>query len=103
MHCTTVPITLTIIFLIFSKICASENLYHLAWIIFAAFFSHHIRDATRRGLWFYKMGSTDPIPYYLYVLLTMIMPYVIAFAMNNFNIKSNVISDRNVMHNVYKV
>lgn len=43
-------------------------------MIVCAFLSHHIRDASRRGFWIYPFGHTHPIPYYLYILLTFIVP-----------------------------
>lgn len=44
-------------------------------ILLAAFATHHVRDATRRGLWFYPYGSTAPIPYVVYIVLTCMIPY----------------------------
>lgn len=66
----------------------SSNLYHFAWIIFAAFASHHTRDATRRGFWFYHLGSTPPIPYFLYVFMTMAIPYFVSYLMKMFYVDS---------------
>ncbi|XP_064214056.1 transmembrane protein 267 [Tribolium castaneum] len=42
-----------------------------------SFVSHHTRDATRRGFWFYPFGSTPPIPYFLYVGMTCFLPPVV--------------------------
>ena len=40
--------------------------------------SHHLRDADRRGVWFYApFGSIPPLPYELYVLLVVLLPLVI--------------------------
>lgn len=47
-------------------------------VISCAILSHHIRDGTRRGLWIYPFGSTPNVPYYGYVLLTMILPHLFA-------------------------
>lgn len=47
-------------------------------VIACAVLSHHIRDGNRRGLWIYPLGSTPSIPYYGYVLLTMILPHLFA-------------------------
>ncbi|XP_011687275.1 PREDICTED: transmembrane protein C5orf28 isoform X1 [Wasmannia auropunctata] len=66
LHCTTVPILLWILFISLSSSFHSPLLEHTSWVILAAFLSHHIRDGTRRGLWFCPFGSTRPIPYYLY-------------------------------------
>lgn len=46
-------------------------------MIFCAFITHHIRDATRRGLWFLLYGHTKPIPYWIYVSLIILLPWFI--------------------------
>lgn len=46
-------------------------------ILLTAFISHHTRDATRRGYWFYPFGSTPPLPYAVYVIVTCTLPYII--------------------------
>lgn len=48
----------------------------------ASFMSHHVRDGNRRGLWFWPFGSTQPIPYYLYLSICMVLPYFIQWIMN---------------------
>lgn len=35
----------------------------LSLMVFVAWFTHHIRDAYRRGIWFGSLFSTPPIPY----------------------------------------
>ncbi|KAH0554473.1 transmembrane protein 267 [Cotesia glomerata] len=85
-HCTTLPIIIWAVLLVVSKL-ASENLYNLnycAWILLTSFLSHHIRDATRRGLWVPPFGSTGKIPYYFYVLLTMLFPYFVYLSMEKY-------------------
>ncbi|XP_070545963.1 transmembrane protein 267-like [Ptychodera flava] len=52
------------------------RLQNLPWIFSVAWFSHHIRDGTRRGLWMWPFGSTPPIPYWLYPMVTMVLPLV---------------------------
>lgn len=51
--------------------------HHLSWMVFAAFSSHHIRDALRRGIWMPPFGSTPPVPFCLYAVLLMGMPLVL--------------------------
>jgi hypothetical protein len=36
--------------------------------------THHLRDATRRGLWCWPLGSTPPLPYPLFLALTALLP-----------------------------
>ncbi|KAL6432297.1 hypothetical protein ACFW04_006736 [Cataglyphis niger] len=83
LHCTTVPIILWVLLNFLSKTFHSPSiLEHTSWVILASFLSHHIRDGTRRGLWFCPFGSTRPIPYYLYVSLCMFLPYILYWLMN---------------------
>ncbi|XP_029165329.1 transmembrane protein 267 [Nylanderia fulva] len=82
LHCTTIPIILWIVLIFLSNTFHSPILEHTSWIILASFLSHHIRDGTRRGLWFYPFGSTRPIPYYLYVSLCMFLPYILYWLMS---------------------
>ena len=42
-------------------------------LVFVAIFSHHLRDANRRGLWFSPVGSTPPIPYLIYILSIILL------------------------------
>lgn len=46
--------------------CVWNSHYHAcrcALIFFTAWFTHHIRDAYRRGIWFGNLFRTPPIPY----------------------------------------
>ncbi|KAI4492092.1 hypothetical protein M0802_010100 [Mischocyttarus mexicanus] len=77
LHCTTIPILLWFILIVNSIIFNSQSLNESAWIISTSFLSHHIRDGTRRGLWFCPFGSTQPIPYYIYIIISMALPYIL--------------------------
>ena len=39
-----------------------------------AWFSHHLRDANRRGLWFGPWNSV-PIPRLLYIIMVILLAY----------------------------
>ncbi|XP_015183827.1 PREDICTED: transmembrane protein C5orf28 [Polistes dominula] len=81
LHCTTIPILLWVILILNSIIFNCPKLNESAWIISASFLSHHIRDGTRRGLWFCPFGSTQPIPYYIYISISMALPYILYWLM----------------------
>ncbi|XP_012264246.2 transmembrane protein 267 [Athalia rosae] len=89
LHCSTIPLVVLVIFEISSRIlhCSSGGYYILVFI--TGVFSHHIRDATRRGMWFCPFGSTPPIPYYLYICIAMGLPYLIYWLMPDGIIKDN--------------
>lgn len=50
---------------------------HFPGVLGYAFLSHHLRDATRRGLFLWPFPSTPPLPYPLYLLLQSLIPQLI--------------------------
>ena len=50
---------------------------HVPWIFLVAWSTHHIRDATRHGLWFWPFGSTKSLPQCLYIGLVMLIPLTV--------------------------
>ena len=52
-------------------------LQSLPYLFAIAIISHHLRDGHRRGLWFWPIGSTPAIPYWLYVVCIVALPYFI--------------------------
>ncbi|ETV78416.1 hypothetical protein, variant [Aphanomyces astaci] len=45
-----------------------------AALLFVCLTSHQLRDAFRRGLWFAPFGSTPALPYWLYLVLEVLVP-----------------------------
>ncbi|KAF3423124.1 hypothetical protein E2986_02295 [Frieseomelitta varia] len=80
-HCTTLPITAWLMMNFYASVFNHPKLSYYSWIILASFLSHHIRDGTRRGLWFCPIGSTQSIPYYLYLSMSMMLPHVLQWLM----------------------
>lgn len=74
LHCSTILLIIAAIWSIPIYMQLSFDCIMWIAVVFCSFASHHIRDATRRGLWFYPIGSTAPIPYVLYILLIVFMP-----------------------------
>ncbi|XP_058788555.1 transmembrane protein 267 [Phymastichus coffea] len=81
LHCSTIPVTLWIIMNLISNTLNMPNLITYAWMMLVSFMSHHVRDGNRRGLWFWPFGSTQPIPYYLYLSICMAIPYLVQWIM----------------------
>ena len=49
------------------------------WLLVAAAWgTHHLRDATKRGLWLWPAGSTEILPYLAYIVLMGLTPFLIA-------------------------
>ncbi|CAM1319488.1 C5orf28 (predicted) [Pycnogonum litorale] len=83
LHCTTVPIVMLVILLLYGRLKSSRMLILLAWLIFVAFISHHLRDSTRRGLWFFYFGSTEPLPYNVYLSAQIMLPLSVKYCLTN--------------------
>ncbi|KAK3595455.1 hypothetical protein CHS0354_003447 [Potamilus streckersoni] len=56
----------------------------LSLCLIIAVFSHHIRDASRHGLWLPPFGETTPLPIWLYITSTLILPLLIKVIYQNF-------------------
>nr|XP_002739951.1 PREDICTED: transmembrane protein C5orf28 homolog [Saccoglossus kowalevskii] len=76
-HATSlIPVIASVIALI-EYFCAGKYRLKPVWLIFTtAWLSHHLRDAVRRGLWFWPIGSTPALPYWLYMICILSLPVV---------------------------
>jgi hypothetical protein len=50
LHCSSLPLVLFPLLLVWRGL--TGNLLRFGLLLFSSLFSHHLRDATRRGLWF---------------------------------------------------
>ncbi|VDI54021.1 Hypothetical predicted protein [Mytilus galloprovincialis] len=71
-----IPVAVGCIWFI-SYLRSNDILKRLSLIFLVAWTSHHIRDGTRRGLWFPPFGSTQPLPKTTYVILIMCLPLLL--------------------------
>ncbi|XP_046433750.1 transmembrane protein 267 [Neodiprion fabricii] len=81
LHCSSIPLLLFLISAISYKVFHHSASGYYLWVIITGFLSHHIRDATRRGMWFLFLGSTSPLPYHLYLFMAMALPYSLHWLM----------------------
>ncbi|KAF2892997.1 hypothetical protein ILUMI_13173 [Ignelater luminosus] len=86
LHCSSLLLLLTLSVILIAYFVQIRWLLRLGLIIFIAFTSHHTRDATRRGFWIYPWGSTTPISYVLYIILTILIPYFVCLVMHYIDI-----------------
>ncbi|KAL4228416.1 hypothetical protein ACF0H5_011463 [Mactra antiquata] len=77
-HATTVIILVDLVLITLSFILDQKFLLG-AYLFTTAWFSHHVRDGHRRGLWFYPFGDTSPIPQYYYLFIIFIFPLITRF------------------------
>ncbi|GJQ74510.1 hypothetical protein Trydic_g21377 [Trypoxylus dichotomus] len=87
LHTTTVPVVIIPIMLYLSYLFHLHSLQRYSLILFTAFITHHTRDATRRGYWFYPLGTTPAIPYAGYMVITLLIPYLICGCLYFYKIK----------------
>ena len=82
-HATTLIFVIDGIFLLFSLVLRTRSLQLFAMMFSVAWLSHHIRDSTRRGLWFPPFGETPPLPRYLYLAVILLLPLVTRIVYNS--------------------
>ncbi|XP_028394287.1 transmembrane protein 267-like [Dendronephthya gigantea] len=87
-----VPILpLTIVFAIYYP-----TFWTLPFLTTVSVISHHIRDGHRRGIWFWPIGSTPAIPYWLYLVTIVLLPLLTTFFIVKINARMRVDVTSNV-------
>ena len=71
---TLIPIVTAILFGLCHVVPPFTWCPQLPSMFFIAWLSHHIRDGVRRGIWFAPLGSTLPIPHFVYLLTIALLP-----------------------------
>ncbi|XP_076435397.1 transmembrane protein 267-like [Babylonia areolata] len=78
-HSTSLVLVLSALLWVVSLVFRLYILRKVTCMCAVAWLSHHLRDASRRGLWFPPLGSTPPLPYAVYiggtVVLSVLMHY----------------------------
>uniref|UniRef100_A0A182WAN6 Transmembrane protein 267 n=1 Tax=Anopheles minimus TaxID=112268 RepID=A0A182WAN6_9DIPT len=73
-----------LILVILTKCVGSIKWSLFAVMMFIGFTTHHLRDATRRGIWFkvpFHDSNSPAVPYELYLLLVNIIPHLVHYLM----------------------
>nr|XP_004922189.2 transmembrane protein 267 [Bombyx mori] len=86
LHCTTLWILITLPMLLYSIIMRHLNIYTTTLMLILAYSSHHIRDGSRRGLWMYPLGHTEPLNKTVYLFLTITIPNLLGYVTNCYSI-----------------
>lgn len=94
LHCTSIPLLVFSLGVGIGYTLKYSAIKRYSWLLIAALLSHHIRDSTRWGLWLWPCGTTIPLPYFLYVIITVLVPFLIIAGMKLTDItyKQEVIS-----------
>ncbi|KAG7378365.1 hypothetical protein PHYBOEH_000387 [Phytophthora boehmeriae] len=77
-HSVTFLIVVALLVSRYSKKCQARKRRYRVCFIVVAWLSHQLRDGMRLGLWFWPLGSTPPINYFLYVVMEEMLPFVMA-------------------------
>ena len=79
---TLIPVVTAVLYLLVyvlpPSLCDHSLVSALPLIFLVSSFSHHLRDADRRGLWFAPFLSTPPIPFKFYTLFIILLPLATA-------------------------
>ena len=73
LHCSSIPFIIFIATSVFAVLSRNNLVFRGGLLIFSCIFSHHLRDASRRGLWFYGLPTVQ-VPYTAYILLELLLP-----------------------------
>ena len=82
LHNTTTLFIINLL-LLFYFIIYKPKLRYISILIFLSWFSHHLRDANRHGLWFGNEIHTEPIKDELYVVIICLLPLILRFLNEN--------------------
>ncbi|GMF10399.1 unnamed protein product [Phytophthora lilii] len=77
-HAVTFIIVVALLVNRCSRKCQARKRRYRVCFIVVAWFSHQLRDGMRRGLWFWPLGSTPPVNYFLYLAMEEALPFVMA-------------------------
>ncbi|KAG2782242.1 hypothetical protein Pcac1_g7620 [Phytophthora cactorum] len=77
-HAVTFIIAVATLVSRWSRKCQARTRRYRVCFVVVAWFSHQLRDGMRRGLWFWPLGSTPPINYFLYLFMEEALPFVMA-------------------------
>ncbi|XP_014666922.1 PREDICTED: transmembrane protein C5orf28 homolog [Priapulus caudatus] len=75
LHATTAIPAVVLLLHLCIRLTNAASLHSLPLLVAVAWTTHHVRDATRRGFWLWPLGSTPPLPYWLYVATEICIPY----------------------------
>ncbi|XP_074661454.1 transmembrane protein 267-like [Tubulanus polymorphus] len=60
-------------------VLSSRTAMNLPWMSSLGIGLHHLRDATRRGVYLWPFGTTPPVPYNVYIVVTITIPIIMKF------------------------
>lgn len=96
LHNSLTLLLVNIFIFVLLSLLNSNKKVNWSLLLFISWFSHHIRDANRRGMWFGSVLTTKPIKDDWYLMIILFMPLVIRFFyQNEINLFYNFFSRNN--------
>jgi hypothetical protein len=93
LHNSFTLIILNTILYILMRVFSVADTQKYSMLILISWFSHHVRDANRRGLWFGSLYTTKPLNDGVYLSIILILPIIIRVFILNPNLKAAQIFD----------
>jgi hypothetical protein len=91
LHNSLTLLIVNLILFILLIVFFNSKAFNWSIIFFIAWFSHHIRDANRRGIWFGSVHTTKPIKTEHYLIILLIGPLFLRFLNQNQISKNNLL------------
>ena len=92
LHNSTIPVILYFVSIIVCYFWKNQNAKVISSLIFIAFMTHHLRDGSRRGLWFYPWINSLPVPYPVYIISTVLLSLLVKLYVSHNTKSFNVLS-----------
>ncbi|XP_067653796.1 transmembrane protein 267-like [Haliotis asinina] len=77
LHLTTIIPVVSATLWVLGIVLKVRYLKMMSLIFLTAVFSHHLRDATRRGFWLTPFSNSRHVPYWMYIAVTMVIPLLV--------------------------
>ena len=79
-HNSTIPLIFFLIAILINLVINNHKFKLISSLVFVALFTHQLRDASRRGLWFWPWIQSLPIqPYPLYIALIIVLSFSVKY------------------------
>ena len=80
LHNSTIPLIFFLIAILINLVINNHKFKLISSLVFVALFTHQLRDASRRGLWFWPWIQSLPIqPYPLYIALIIVLSFSVKY------------------------
>ena len=80
LHNSTIALVFYLIAILINVMIKNHSFKLYSSLVFVAMFTHQLRDASRRGLWFWPWIQSLPLqPYPLYIVLIILLSFIVRY------------------------